>query len=86
MSKLISLLTAIKEILAIIKALFDGAKKWGAQRAEKSAKDKIREGFDERDTQKIEEALGHPDPGAPTKHNIPDLKTEPQKKVEDNEK
>lgn len=82
MGKLLALLTTIKEILGTLKGLFDGFKDWSIKQAGKSAKKKIDEGFEERDQKPIEDALGHPDPGAPTKHNIPDLKTKKRVKKE----
>lgn len=64
-------------LVPILESIYGRFKEHSAKKKEKELRDAVKNAFVTGDTRALEQLIGNPNAGEPTRHNIPDLKTRP---------
>lgn len=82
-TKILSAITAIKDILVLVKNAFGALAKEWRQRVQKQQSEDVKKGLEkaekEGDQRDLEEAMGSDNAGKPTKHKLGSLQKRPPK-------
>lgn len=79
LSGILEIIKFLSWLTPALEALYGRFKEYRRKERENELRDAIRLAFESGDTRKLEEMIGNPNAGKPTRHNIPDLKTRPAK-------